>query len=65
MFSLDITGLFLPRYLNKMVAEVFPISNAGCVIVVREGFSKGAVRKFEKVIAFTSCGIFNFNSLHT
>jgi hypothetical protein len=53
MFSLSIKVLFLLRFFNKRLAAVAPISNAGCVMVVSEGLSSGAVLRFEKQSSLT------------
>ena len=45
--------------LNKSEAAILPISNAGCVMVVSDGFKIGAVSRLEKQTTFTSFGIFN------
>ena len=39
--------------------------NAGWVMVVKAGESKEAVRRLEKLTAFSCCGIFNLISLQT
>ena len=57
--------LLFAKYLKSMVAAIFPISNAGCVMVVREGFKRAAVLKFENDITLRSCGIFTPISLQT
>ena len=48
-----------------MAAAVLPISKAGCVMVLSDGFSKAAVLKFEKHIIFICSGILIFKSLQT
>ena len=52
MCSLGIEVLFLSKYLNKIKADCSPILNAGCCMVVNEGFKSGAVCKLEKKINF-------------
>jgi hypothetical protein len=49
----------------RIAAASLPISNAGCVMVVREGFKREAVSRFEKLIIFTCFGILSFSSLQT
>lgn len=57
--------LFLVNALIRMDAASLPISKAGCVMVVNDGLSRGAVSRLEKLIIFTSAGIDNFRLLHT
>lgn len=61
MLSFFKLKLDLANALNKSVAAALPISNAGWVIVVRDGFKIDAVSRLEKQTIFTSSGIFNFN----
>ena len=56
---------FLVKALIRIVAASLPISNAGCVMVVNEGFKSDAVSRFEKLIIFTFFGILSFSSLQT
>lgn len=51
--------------LKSNSAAVFPISNAGCVIVVRGGLSIGAVSIVENTTTFNSPGILTPISLQT
>ena len=53
------------KALNNSAAAVFPISKAGCVMVVSEGFNKKADCKLEKPITFISSGIANCSLLQT
>jgi hypothetical protein len=58
IFSFGIILFLFARCLKSILAASFPISNAGCVIVVREGFNKSTVLKLENEITFKSEGIF-------
>jgi hypothetical protein len=65
ILSILFPNVFFSIILNSNEALSLPISNAGCVMVEREGFNKEAVRRLEKLITFNCCGIFSFISLQT
>src|SRR4030081_1723678 len=63
--SIRLPKVFFSIILSNKEADSFPISNAGCVMVDKEGESKEAVRKLEKLMILSCWGIFSFISLHT
>ena len=65
IFSLPFNSLFFSISLNNNWAASLPTLNAGWVMVVKAGESKEAVRRLEKLTAFSCCGIFNLISLQT
>jgi len=50
------------RMLNSRIVAIRPISKAGWVMVVKEGFNNDAIDKLENPMIFTSRGILNFRS---
>src|SRR5436309_12020339 len=55
--------LFFRRAVNKTAAAVFPISKAGCVIVVSVGVRIRAACRLVKVITFILSGMESFRSV--
>jgi len=50
---------FFVNALKRIAAASLPMLKAGWVIVVSEGFNRGAVSRLEKLIIFTSRGMDN------
>jgi hypothetical protein len=65
IFSFAIILFRFAKCLNNITAASFPISNAGWVMVVKDGFNKSAVLKFENEITFKSFGILILSALQT
>ena len=58
IFSTQSRFPFFSTKSNKIAAASLPISNAGWVMVLKEGFKKAAVCMFEKQITFSPSGTF-------